>query len=350
MRVCAADCATGDLPEVWTDKMPEAWKKIDISVKSTLDGSMQPASFLFPAKARACGSKVPMLVTLHSWSYGYEFKNPATWAANECTRRGWAMLYPHFRGPNKTPQACGSDLAVQDIADQIKWAIANYPVDAERVYILGGSGGGHMALLMAGRHPGLFAGVYAACPISDIARWYCESMDPVKKLYPSYGKMILAACGGKPDEKAEEYRRRSPLTWLPFARKANVPVSITTGIHDGHARKGGGSVPVGHSIRAYNELVPQAERISEETIAEIERTEKIPPALTFGGNAPYFKEGKVFLRLTSGNARLTIFDAGHAGNYTEGIEWLSLQRRGRPADWNVRLQGGAKTASDTVTK
>jgi pimeloyl-ACP methyl ester carboxylesterase len=241
-------------------------------------------------------------------------------------------------------------LAVQDIVDQIKWAIANYPVDAERVYILGGSGGGHMALLMAGRHPELFAGAYAACPISDIARWYSESMDPEKKLYPSYGKMILAACGGKPDEKLEEYRRRSPLTWLSGARKAGVPVSITTGIHDGHARKGGGSVPVGHSIRAYNELVAQDERISEEVIAEIERTEKIPPALAFSGDAAYFKKGKVFLRRTSINARLTIFDAGHAGNYAEGIAWLSLQRRGRPADWNVRQSDGAKTTSDTVTK
>lgn len=70
--------------------------------------------------------------------------------------------------------------------------------------------------------------------------------------------------------------------------------------------------------------------------------EKIPQRLSFNGIDPYFSS-KVLMRLTSGNARLTIFDAGHAGNYDEGIEWLSLQRRGNSADWNVSPPDGVKT-------
>lgn len=336
------------LPEVWTDKMPEQWKKLDILVKSTADGSMQPAAFYFPPKAREAGGKVPMLVALHSWSYGYENKNPASWAANECGRRGWAMLYPHFRGPNKTPQGCGSDLAVQDIVDQIKWALANRPIDPDRVYILGGSGGGHMALLMAGRHPELFAGAYAACPITDIARWRDESD---KKLYPGYARMIESACGGTPEEKPQEYARRSPLTWIKGAREAGLPVSIITGIRDGHKRKNGGSVPVGHSIRAYNLLADEADRISDSVLEEIEKNEKIPERLAFKGVDPYFSKGsEVLMRVTSGNVQLTVFNAGHSGNYREGAAWLALQRRGRPADWKVPPPGVSGDAVNNVTK
>jgi poly(3-hydroxybutyrate) depolymerase len=338
----------GTMPEVWTEKMPEQWKKLDILVKSTADGTMQPASFYIPPKVRRSAEKIPLLVALHSWSYGYEMKNPASWAANECTSRGWAMLYPHFRGPNKTPQGCGSDLAVQDIVDQIKWALANHPIDPDRVYILGGSGGGHMALIMAGRHPELFAGVYSACPITDIARWRDESD---AKLYPGYARMIESACGGKPDEKPQEYARRSPLTWIKGARDAGLPVSIIAGIRDGHKRKDGGSVPVGHSIRAYNILADEADRISDAVMEEIEKNEKIPAELVFKGVDPYFSKGsEVLMRVTSGNVQLTIFNAGHAGNYREGAAWRALQRRGRPADWKVSASSASKDAVSNVTK
>jgi dienelactone hydrolase len=338
------------LPKIWNESMVEEWKKIDISVKSTIDGTMQPASFYISEEVRNSGKKVPLLVALHSWSFGYEKKDPASLAATEAAKRGWAMLYPHFRGPNKTPQACGSDLAVQDIVDQINWAIANHPIDVERVYIMGGSGGGHMALLMAGRHPEIFAAVYASCPITDIARWQKESSDIKKNLFPSYAKMIVLSCEGKPDEKKEEYARRSPLTYLSLERTGKLPVSIITGIHDGHKKKGGGSVPVGHAIRAYNQLVPAGKRLSENVISYIERTEKIPDKLKFEGVDPYFSaDKKVLMRLTCGNARLTLFNAGHAGNYSEGVEWLSLQRRGAKANWNVPLPSSSVEASH-ITK
>ncbi|MBQ5794889.1 MAG: alpha/beta fold hydrolase [Kiritimatiellae bacterium] len=336
------------LPETWNEKMSNEWDRIEVRIRSSADGTEQPAYFHLPPKAVEADGKVPMLVMLHSWSYGYKAKNPASWAATECCRRGWAFLYPHFRGPNKTPQGCGSDLAVQDIADGVKWALANHPIDPERVYIMGGSGGGHMTLQMAGRHPELFAAAYAACPITDVARWYEESR---RKLYPSYADMILAACGGTPAEREEEYRKRSPLTWITAAKKAGLAVSIVTGIHDGHKKKGGGSVPVGHSVRAYNALAADKDRISEVQIEEMERTEQVPAGLKFSGRDPYFRKGQdVLLRRTSGNVQLTIFNAGHAGNYVQGAAWLSLQRRGRPTEWNVPPPGRSTGKANEVTK
>lgn len=343
-----AAAVAGSLPLTWTEDMTNDWKKLDVAVKSSVDGSMQPASFYFPPSWREGDGKIPMLVTLHSWSYGYTKKDPASWAASECASRGWAMLYPHFRGPNKTPQGCGSDLAVQDIVDQIEWAIKNRPVDPDRVYILGGSGGGHMTMLMVARHPGLFAGAYAACGISDLARWYRECMT---KLYPVYADMMEKACGGTPDENPGEYARRSPLTYLSSVRSGSVPFSIVAGIRDGHRRKDGGSVPVGQSIRAYNALAAEQDRVSEEIIGEIERLEKVPAHLAFKGRDLYFKKGGgVLMRLKSGNVALTLFDGGHSGNYIEGAQWLALQRRGQPADWNVPPPGSRKLLEKNITR
>ena len=107
--VCLAETA---LPERWTEKMSNEWDRIEVKIKSSADGSEQPAYFHFPPKARQSGGKVPLLVALHTWSCSYKTKNPAAFAATECCRRGWAFMYPHFRGPNNTPQGCGSDLAL----------------------------------------------------------------------------------------------------------------------------------------------------------------------------------------------------------------------------------------------
>jgi pimeloyl-ACP methyl ester carboxylesterase len=233
---------------------------------------------------------------------------------------------------------------VQDIVDCVKWALANHPIDPDRVYIMGSSGGGHMTLLMAGRHPELFAGAYSACPITDVARWYEESSDPKRNLYTVYAGMMKAACGGTPAEKREEYVHRSPLTWIASAKTAALAVSIVTGVHDGHKKKGGGSVPVGHTIRAFNAIAEAKDRIGEDAIKIMEKEERVPEELQFSGAVKFFNS-RVWLRRVSGNVRVTIFEAGHAGNYTAGVDWFSRQARGRPVDWS---EGGESSKAAEV--
>lgn len=113
---------------------------------------------------------MPLLVSLHIWSKNYKMPNPIP--PKWCAAHNWAYIAPDFRGPNKTPQALGSDFAVQDIVDAVEWAKKKANIDPNRIYLLGGSGGGHMSLLMAGRHPEIWAGVAAFCPITDVAEWY----------------------------------------------------------------------------------------------------------------------------------------------------------------------------------
>ena len=128
----------------------------EIYVRSTLDGSLQP-SLLFRAEG-----KRPVLVGLHSWSYDRynQVDGMTPWAE----KYGFHLLLPQFRGPNLVSnpgreEACGSLLAKQDIIDAIDHLIAEGIADPENIFLLGGSGGGHMALMMAGYRPEYFKAI-----------------------------------------------------------------------------------------------------------------------------------------------------------------------------------------------
>ena len=326
------------------DEQPKpAWADLKVEVTSSLDGSRQPGYLYVPPVAQR--KKVPLFVVLHSWSFGYDLtRSPGEFGLSEGMKRGWAFYYPHFRGPNSRPEACGSDLAVQDIVDGIEYAKAHTNIDPDRIYLLGGSGGGHMALQMAGRHPEIWAGVVAACPISDVGRWH-EETAAMTNGNARYARMLEKVCGGTPSTRPDEYRHRSPVTWLAAAK--GVPLQIQTGIHDGHH---GNSVPCGHAIRAFNCVAAEKDRVSDETIAFMERTETVPSSERFAGRDPFYPAPirEVYLRKQSGNAQLTVFNAGHAGNYEAGVWWLARQRRGCPADWSLPNPGTAASSAGSV--
>jgi hypothetical protein len=104
-------------------------------------------------------------------------------------------------------------------------------------------------------------------------------------------------------------------------------------------------------VRAYNALAAAEDRIADSRIEEMEKTETVPPELAFDGVDPYFRKNQqVLLRRTSGNVRLTVFNAGHSGNFTEGVAWISLQKRGKAADWNVPPPAGKAASAAEVTK
>ena len=62
----------------------------------------------------------------------------------------------------------------------------------------------------------------------------------------------------------------------------------------------------------------------------------VPDALRFNGNDPFYnQEARIHLRATSANVRLTLFEAGHNGNYPAGLDFLSRQVKGRSADMTL---------------
>ena len=328
MLAASALFATADAAGVRSLSGVSEWDARLRTFKSTQDGTEQSFYWYDPGTT----DSVPLVVAFHSWNADFRTASPAITVAAYCEKNGWAMVYPDFRGPNNRPEACGSDLAVQDVVDVIEWAKKARPIDVDRVYVVGGSGGGHMTLLMAGRHPEIFAGAAAFCPISDLVRWHGESLEKRPGRVVRYARMMESVCGGVPADRKGEYEKRSPLFYLANARAAGLPVYIATGIHDGHR----GAVPVGHSIRAFNALADEADRISERDIAAIETDEMVPARLAFPDQDPFYGEKtKVHLRVTSANVRITVFEGGHDGNYPAGLDFLARQRRGRKADMTL---------------
>lgn len=182
----------------------------ELWIPSTLDGSMQPSLFY-----RASTSNRPLLVGLHTWSFDRfnQIQNMLPFAEEN----DFNLLLPDFRGKNRKDnphctEACGSRLARGDIKDAIDYVIANESVDAENIFLLGPSGGGHMALLMAGMCPEVFKAIGAYVPITDLAKWSTEN--------PKYGKHVADCCGG--DEK--EMLERSPISYIDTIAKANLKI------------------------------------------------------------------------------------------------------------------------------
>lgn len=294
---------------------------------SEADNSMQPA-LIVPAAGE---DPRPLAVCLHTWSYGLEERNAQDYV-KACAERNWHFIYPLFRGPNWTPQACGSDLVVSDLECAVKYMKEHYAVDDSRIYLVGGSGGGHASLLMAGRHPEVWTAVSSWCPISDIAAWYAQTRD--KKKDPSargYDTHISEACGGDPTscpEAAAQAKHRSPLTWLKNAA-GNVILDIGTGIHDGHT----GSVPVSHAVLAFNEAADPADRIAQADIDYMVQREEIPEHLRFEGNDPAYGRHRVLLRRTSNKVRLTLFEGGHEILTEAAFGFLDNQVKGADPVW-----------------
>ena len=310
-------------------------REIDYPCK--FDSSLQKAMFL-----RAGASEPrPLVIGLHTWGGDYTQASMERYAIL-AAERNWHMLVPDFRGPNRRMEACGSDFVISDLEDALAWVKEAAAVDDTRIYLIGGSGGAHCALLMAARRPDLWSAAAAWCPISDLALWHRQC----RARGSEYADDIESSCGGNPEESEAarlEARKRSPVTWLSNAA-GRVPVDIAAGIHDGHS----GSVPVGHSIEAYNLLAAEKDRITKEEIAFIEKYEKIPGHLKSGEPDPAYGERAVYFRRESRSVRITLFEGGHDMVPEVSFAWFDRQRRGRPADWSAApvCGGGGKSELD----
>ncbi len=287
----------------------------EIQYESFADSSLQPGMFYSPQ----VNKPAPLLVALHTWSGNYRQKSSIPYV-KWCIEKDWVFIHPHFRGPNRRPEATGSELVVGDIISAVEYAKENASVDTDRIYLVGASGGGYTALLLAGRAPRIWAGVSAWASISNLKNWYFQCRQSGRK----YADEIARSCGGLPGESEQvdlEYYKRSPVAYLDRAR--GVALDINAGILDGHE----GSVPVNHSLRAFNCVAREKEHISEEDIEYIVRKARVPRELRGDYEDTDYGGKKVLFRRRSGNARVTVFDGGHEIIYEAALKWLEKQRK-----------------------
>jgi dipeptidyl aminopeptidase/acylaminoacyl peptidase len=188
----------------------------ELSFVSSSDGSPEPSLFYHPGGT----TPVPLVVGLHTWSY--DRFNQVDGMLPLCKERGWGLLLPEFRGPSldsnpRVRQAGGSALAIQDVLDAVAAVSRRFPVKRDALFLLGGSGGGHVALLAAAREPALWRGVSSWVPITDLAAWHGQN--------PEYASHVKACCGGEPGSSEamdREYRERSPIAQVEALAKVNL--------------------------------------------------------------------------------------------------------------------------------
>jgi dipeptidyl aminopeptidase/acylaminoacyl peptidase len=307
-------CAISNLE---ADELP---KQSRAETVSKLDGEKQP--ILYWAPESASQQPTPLFVFLHSWSADYTQDN-SKWMV-ECVRRNWIWIHPNFRGINQTPKACGSRFARQDILDAIKFAREKWQVDNARVYIAGVSGGGHMSLLMAGHHPEEFSAVSAWVGPMDMIEWH--KFHTLNGKPDKYAQMIELSLGGPPGTSAEidaDYRDRSPV--FNLSRTGDLPISILAGVQDGHS----GSVPVSHSLHAFNAIAKAngTTVISEEDIQSLTKDRKLPNPQPSDFVEDSILGRQIHLQRTSGGSMVTIFEGGHESIPPSAFSWLEKQER-----------------------
>lgn len=273
----------------------------------TVPASGDPAFWLPPSGS----GPQPLLVAFHSWSANYRQQINVPYA-RFARDNGWAFLAPNFRGRNDNPQATGSNRAVQDVLDAIDWAIAQGGVDPNHVYVLGFSGGGMMALLLAGRFPDRITGAVAWTPNYDLINFYQQN--------PRYRNIISNSCGGDPTVSGSEAqascRHRSPSSHLDGARGSSVRVFIAQGISDTLVRPD-------EAGKAFNHIA-QSNQISESALQSIAGN-SLPSGYQTIENDAHFQNSGVtplFSRAT-GNVQIVYFQGSHTMVYRPPINWIT---------------------------
>lgn len=245
---------------LWDDAKSKDWPELckKIKITSSMDGKEQPAWFYKSSDNNAR----PLIISLHTWSGGYEQKDTLSW---QCIEKDYNYIHPHFRGPNNTYEACGSQLVISDIDDAISYAIRNANVDTNEIHIIGTSGGGYATLLAYMTTKYKIKTFSAWVPISNLIDWYYESEGRKNK----YSRDIALSTTGLKFEKEAYYinkkeaTKRSPIFMsIPFEKRKNSKLNIYAGVHDGYT----GSVPITQSIDFYNKLISDFDSNEKEAI------------------------------------------------------------------------------------
>ena len=94
--------------------------------------------------------------------------------------------------------------------------------DPDRIVLAGGSWGGYLTLQGIGTQPDAWSAAVAIVPVADYLAAYEDES-------PGLQEFDRGLFGGTPDERADLYRERSPITYAAHVR---APVLIITGAND----------------------------------------------------------------------------------------------------------------------
>ena len=220
-------------------KLGSAMPDIDPGTQATLDlvqykardGLDIPAWLTVPAGAER--RNLPLVVLVHggpnvrgrTWDWDAESQFLAA--------RGYAVLEPEYRGSTGYGEKLFTagwkqwGLAMQDdVADGVKWAVAQGIVDPKRVCIAGASYGGYAVLMGLARDPDLYRCGVEWVGVTDINLMYTADWSDMSDAWKQYGMPVLV---GDPVADAAQLKATSPTH---LVAKIHAPILMAYGGKD----------------------------------------------------------------------------------------------------------------------
>lgn len=228
------DTAKGKLMKLGAsmpDIDPKTQATLDQVQYKARDGLDIPAWLTIPAGAER--KNLPLVVLVH----GGPYVRGRTWDWDPETQflaaRGYAVLEPEFRGSTGYGQKLFTagwkqwGLAMQDdVADGVKWAVAQGIADPKRVCIAGASYGGYAVLMGLARDPDLYRCGIEWVGVTDMKLMYTADWSDMSDKWKQYGMPLLV---GDPVADAAQLKATSPTT---VAAKIRAPLLMAYGGKD----------------------------------------------------------------------------------------------------------------------
>ncbi len=221
------------LPATWQTPAVHAvrWKNKGLDIEGML---------YLPARGAA--GKIPLIVEVHGGPTG-AFVDTFSPMTDHLLAQGWAVLMTNPRGStgygaafaaaNKNDLG-GSDL--KDIMAGVDAVVAAYPIDRNKLALMGYSYGGEMAAFVEGKTD-RFKAIISAAPVIDQQSEYGTEDESW------YDRWFY----GKPWEHSEDAWRQSPLAYVAHAK---TPFMLIQG-------EGDTIDPLGQSLEMYRALRQQ---------------------------------------------------------------------------------------------
>ncbi|WP_289890912.1 S9 family peptidase [Virgibacillus pantothenticus] len=142
--------------------------------------------------------------------------------------RGYSIFAPNFRGSTgygasfvKMVEQDWGEGPRLDCLEGIHWLFNNGITSKDKLFLVGGSYGGYMALLLHGRHADYFKAVVDIFGPSDLFTFV--------KSVPAHWKPIMERWLGDPERDEERFMKDSPITYLDGMTK---PMLVIQGAKD----------------------------------------------------------------------------------------------------------------------
>lgn len=142
--------------------------------------------------------------------------------------RGYNIFTPNFRGSTsygasftKMVEGDWGEGPRLDCVAGIQWLFEQEIVDRDKLFLMGGSYGGYMALLLSGRHSEYFRAVVDIFGVSNLFTFYNS--------VPEHWKPVMNRWVGDPVEDKERFIKDSPITYLKEMVK---PLLVIQGAND----------------------------------------------------------------------------------------------------------------------